>query len=340
MKKYKIEKVGINTTGYDSVFPDVETKVIMTSIESINDFILEPTIPSSYELIVNCDSPDNLLYHLNTLHREFADIVLVDKVNEDYLFLKEGGFTFELGLNEPKSVGEIKKAEGISWISLKLGPLNFDYEIIKYCEKSGIKIIGLYDENTNIPLTFNLSFYARYCNIVLLPFSQDFNNQQDYLLSLINLDSPEQLEMTKSIHKPNNHKLGIGVSLKLEDNLIIPCPEETTLLYPEEVVFCLGGFEDECPDINTPQDEVEETAYKLWNSLDKDGINSREGLLNRFRYSMVSLIDKPYNIGKISKYAIVFLIKEKKHEVKNYLAFINKNGDLYFSKLQNAEEAE
>jgi len=336
MSKYKIEKVGVNTIGYDSIYPDIDTRVIMTDIKSANDFILEPTFPSSSELIVKCDHAVNLLYHLKVLHRSSADIVLVDKVDDDYKFLNENGYITELGLNEPKDVKEIKEAEGISWISLRLGPLNFNYEIIKYCEKSGIKIIGLYDDNKNIPLTFNLSFYARYCDIVLLPVSQDFKDRQEYLLELVSLDSPNQVEMTKSVHKSGN--IEIGVSLKLRDDLIIPCPEINTLLYPEEVVFCLGGYVDECPNKEEPVDEFEVIANNTWNSLNKEG--TREELLNRFRYSITSLIDKSYNIGKISKYAIVYVIRYKKKDIRSYVVFINKDNDLYISKIENTEEKE
>ena len=333
---YKIEKTGINTTGYDSVFPGVDTGVIMTDISSGNDFILEPTLPEDYELIVRCDHYYNLQYHLTALKKTRADIVLVDKVDDEYLFLKENGYIGELGLNEPKSVKDIVNNPGISWITLRMGPLNFDYEIIKHCEKNDIKVMGLYEDNPKIPLTFGLSFYARYCNIVLLPVLQDFKELQEYLIGLVGMESPIQLEMTKSIHKSGS--IDIGASLKLSEDLIIPCPEPKTLLSPDEVVFKLGGFEDRVPEKKEPEegDDVEKCAYNLWESMEKEG-HDRGELLNLLRYRLAAFIHKPYNIGKISKYAVVFVIKYKKKDLRNYLAFITAENELYFSKLENAE---
>lgn len=336
--KYKIEKTGVDTTGYESIFPcNIDTRVIMIDMKSGNDFILEPTLPEKYELIVNCDNPTNLLYHLNTIHKEQADIVLVDEITEDYLFLQEGGYIMGLGLQYPESVEKVMKSEHVSWISLRLSPLDFDLGMIKYCEEAGIGIIGIVEDTDDLPETFNLSFYSRYCNIVLLPISDRFIDKQEYLLGLIGQESPKEVEMTKSVHKPGG-KMEIGVSLKINDDLIIPCPSPRVLLDPSETVFCFGGWEEKAPE-HKPENEFEKVVYNFWDSMEKDGL-SRGELLNLLRYRIASFIDKPYNIGKISEYAIVFVIRFKKKDIQNYILFITKDNNMYFSNLKNTEDKE
>ena len=332
---YKIEKAGIDTTGYDSVLVGIDTGVIMTDTKSGNDYILEPTIPEDAKIIVKCDKPENLLYHLTTIHRTSADIVLTEEINEDYLFLHENGYATQLGLLYPESVEKVMKSEGISWISLRLSPLDFDLGMIKYCEEVGIKIIGVI-EDTYLPETFNLSFYSRYCDIVLLPPSQNFMDRQEYLLSLVGQESPKEVEMTKSIHKPG--KVDIGVSLKINDQLIIPCPSKTVLLDPAETVFCFGGFIEKTPTLE-PEDELEKAVYNLWEGMERDGYN-REELLNVLRYRISALLDKPYNIGKISEYAVVFVVRYGRKDIRNYIMFIKEDCSLFFSNLKNAETKE
>ena len=338
--KYKIEKTGIDTTGYDSIFPNVETGVVMIDIESGNDYILEPTLPEKYDLIVSSETPLTFLHHLKTIHRERADIVLVKGViNDDFKYLKETGYITQLGLHYPSCVENIMSSEGISWISMKLSPLNFDLGMIKYCEDKGIGIIGVIEDKIDYPETFNLSFYARYCNIVLLPISSNFMDRQEYLLDLVGKDSPKEVEMKKSVHK--NGKLNIGVSLKINEDLIIPCPSNNTLLYPSEAVFCLGGFIEKTPKQDPEEyDELEKLVYNLWESTYKDTTFDRSKLLNIFRYRISDILDKPYNIGRISDYAVVFVIKYKKKDIRNYLLFIKEDNSLYFSKLKNTEEEE
>jgi len=347
--KYKLESVGVDTTGYDSIFPPLDTEVVMIDISSGNDYILEPTLPTDSKLVVKCDKsnkPMNILYHLNTINRKSVDIVLTDELNEEYLCLQENGYISELGLIQPSDVDDkktfLKKLieNKVSWVLIDLDPLNFDYDLIKYCEESGIKIMGTVSENY-LPDTFNLSFYSRYCNIVFLPITDNFTEKQQYLHYLIGTESPKEVEITKTTKKRG--KLNIGVSLKINEDLIIPCPNPRTIMDPEEAVFSFGDFIEKVPE-KVEEDELVSSVINLWENIkrpDKDDISlSRSDLLNELRYRVTTLIDHPYNIGKISEFAVVFVVRYGKHDMRNYIMFITKNLNLFFSKLENTSENE
>ena len=350
--KYKIKEIGIDTRNLDTTFSSgfLEEKNLVTSPASGNDYILEPVFPEEGRLIVVMEkdiNPSLLLYHLQVLHRERADVVLVDpktKYLDDYIYLKEeAGFIVSLGLWMPENGGEIINFpyKQLGSIGIKISPLNFDLDILRYAEHTGLEVIGFCDDSNNLPHAFDLSFYGRYCNTVILEYDNYYGDKKSYLENLVNLEAPKEVEMTKTVKKKG--KLEIGVSLKLGEDLILQCPERTITTHPEETVFGLGKAIENVPAQGEPEDEFEETVLELWNEIEGKEGYTREELSDLVRYLSVSFIRGSYNIGKISRYAFVIVAKKtgkKKKDVmyKNYLFYIKENKDLYLRNLQNTEE--
>jgi hypothetical protein len=155
-----------------------------------------------------------------------------------------------------------------------------------------------------------------------------------YLQDLRDLEAPVEVEMTKSVNKKG--KLSIYASLKINENLIIPCTDSETIISPEEVVFGLGK---EIEKIEEPEeyDEFQELVLELWRGLqEKKDTYSREELIDFMRYRSVALTDKSYNLGFLSRYAFVLVIRERKKIYKNYLFYVNENKKFYIQNLKNA----
>lgn len=357
---YNIEKVGVTTKGMYGLYPTkLESDFIITSPSFNNDFLIEPTFPEKGEFIVSLNNETDtsvLLYHIQSLHRRYADVVLVDKDNPrllDLKFLKEAGTIKKLGLKTPKSLNELRtfnEENGIDFITLSLHPLHFDLNIIRYCALEDIQIIGLCDKvSEDLPLSFNLSFHSRYCEYIVLGYTEDYKFQRNYIMNLIGKECPKEIEMTRSVEKEGTIK--IGISLKVSDDIIIPCTENDVLINPEEIVFGFGRTEEKVPKILEPQeggpelDPLENTAYLLFSHIaDKDQL-SREDITNLLRYRIANYIDYKYNIGRISNYAVIIIVRakdieteepKKKKEVWSYLLFITEDKELYFRKLKNA----
>lgn len=342
--KYKIKEIGLDTRNLETIFPGtVETKNIVTSPASGNDYILEPGFPEEGRLIVVMEkdtNPSLLLYHLQVLHRGRADVVLVDpetKYLDDYIYLKEeAGFIVSLGLWMPESGSDVVEFpyKQIGSIGIKISPLNFDLDTLRYAEHTGLEVIGFCDDSNNLPHAFDLSFYGRYCNTVILEYDNYYGDKKNYLENLVNLEAPKEVEMTKTVKKKG--KLEIGVSLKLEEDLILQCPERTITTHPEETVFGLGKAIENVPAQGEPEDDFEETVLKLWNEIEGKEGYTREELSDLVRYLSVSFIKGSYNIGKISRYAFVIVVRKKKKKdtvYRNYLFYIKENKDLYLKNI-------
>lgn len=340
---YTIKETGIDTRNMDTLFPGtIKPETIVTSVIPGNDYVLEPGFPTSGRLIVVVEkdiNPSFLLYHLQALHRDKADIVLLNphtKYLDDYIFLKdEAGYISSLGLYLPENGGEIINFpyKNISAVGINISPLNFDMDIIKYTEEEGIELIGFYDNPLDLPLTFNLSFYARYCKTVILDYTPDYPERIEYLEALIDKESPGELEMRRTIKQEG--KLDIGVSLKLQDDLIIQCPDKNTILNPEETVFGLGKYIEKTPEKREPETEFEINVLTLWNGIHEKESYTREELTDMIRYLSVGFLnDRKYNIGKLGRWSFVIVVREKKKIYRNYLFYIKENKELYLQNLQ------
>jgi len=339
--KYKVKSTGIDTRNYKSIFPDINPDYIITSPMSGNDYILEPGIDDdSGKLVVIMEKdpdPSILLYHLQAIHRSAAEIVLLEqdtKYLDDYMYLRETGYIRELGYYLPADISGLIRDTWVSAVGIKIDPLHFDLDLIRYAEEKGIILFGFPDfDNNNLPDTFNLSFYGRYCDCVV---TGGYNPERlSYLQDLRDLEAPVEVEMTKSVNKKG--KLSIYASLKIEEDLIIPCTDPETIISPEEVVFGLGK---EIEKIEEPEeyDEFQELVLELWRGLqEKKDTYSREELIDFMRYRSVTLIDKSYNLGFLSRYAFVLVVREskKKKIYKNYLFYVSENRKFYIRNLKN-----
>lgn len=339
--KYKVKSTGIDTRNYKSIFPDINPDYIITSPMSGNDYILEPGIDDdSGKLVVIMEKdpdPSILLYHLQALHRSAAEIVLLEQTTkylDDYMYLRETGYIKELGYYLPADISGLIKDTWVSAVGIKIDPLHFDLDLLKYAEEKGITLFGFSDFDNNLPDTFNLSFYGRYCDCVV---TEGYSPERiSYLQGLRDLEAPVEVEMTKSVNKKG--KLSIYASLKINENLIIPCTDLETIINPEEVVFGLGK---EIEKIEEPEeyDEFQELVLELWRGLqEKKHTYSREELIDLMRYRSVALIDKSYNLGFLSRYAFVLVIREskKKKIYKNYLFYVSEDRKFYIRNLKNA----
>lgn len=340
--KYKIKDAGIDVRNYDSIFPDLgEISNFVTSPNSGNDYILEPGIDDEGDLIVTMEKdsdPSLLLYHLQAIHRPAAEIVLIEqgsKYLSDYKFLKDSGYIEKLGYYLPADISSLINEEDdqIEVLGVKFDPLHFNMELIKYAENKGIKLIGFPDfNNTTLPHTFILSFYSRYCDCVIV--DSDIN-KLEYLEELIKYDyeAPKEVEMTKSVDKKG--KLNIFSSIKLGEDIIIPLSDIKTIINPGEVIFGLGKEIENIKEEENPN-KFEEIILNLWEGLkaERDKF-SREELIDLIRYRTTGLITKRYNLGALSRYSFILVIRESKKVCSNYLFYIDENKNFYIRNLKN-----
>jgi len=338
----KVYRVGVDTRNMFNVFPEIEPDVIVTSPTPGNDFLIEPTLPRENEIIVVMDkdiSPSEFLYHSQLLGRGRIDTVLLtpDTTHlEDYIFLKEQTNNIgRLGIYLPESTNLGKQILGIiDCVGIEIGPLNFDLELIEKCEEYGQEIIGFCDlRKYEYPDAYNLSFYGRYCHTLILNYNERYESRVGYIKDLIDKEGFNEVELDKTVKKDGNIK--IGMSIKLRDDLIIPYTDLDVIASPEEVMFSIGRDYELVPKDIIARDKLEEAVDNFWEALEGKEKMSREEKIDTLRYVITSFIDTGYNIGRISRYALVFIVKRGKTIFDNYLLYVSENGEIFFRNLKN-----
>lgn len=349
--KNQILDRGLDTRNIVTGFPVViNPNFVVTSPCRGNDYIIEPGFPkqgkATLVIVMEEDiDPSIILYHLQALHRDTADIVLAPKGTkyiEDYKFLREeAGYIDRLGIYMPETMKDIEDfGFEPECLGLTMSPLNFNYDFIKYQEKRELEddetvlIFGFPDQDTiELPESYKLTFYSRYCDGVALNYNQYYTERLDFLGFLIGGESIPEVELSKNVKKKS--KMVVGTSLKLGDDLIIPCPEPEFLANPEEIVYGLGKTIEKIPEQKEEGlGELEKTAYALWECMETEKY-SREELIDYLRYRIVSLLEHKYNLGYLTRCAFVLALRKKKKDIENYLFYVDENKKLFVCNLKN-----
>jgi len=346
--KNEIVDLGLDTRNIVTGFPNIkDPDFIITSPCRGNDYIIEPGFPKKPTLIIVMEEdiePGIILYHLQALHKEEADIVLAPKGTkyiDDYRFLREeAGYIGSLGIYMPETIKDIEEfGYEPECLGLTMNPLNFNYDFLKYKERMElekdkiIQILGFPDQDIILPDSYKLTFYSRYCSGVALNYNNNYTERINFLSYLIGADTVPEVELTKSVKKKGS--LNIGTSLKLGEDLIIPCPESDFLANPEEIVYGLGKVIEKIPDQKEEDlGEIEKLAYSLWESMETERYG-REELIDYIRYRIVSLIDYKYNIGYLTRCALILAIQKKKKVIENYLFYVGEDKNFFVCNLKN-----
>lgn len=277
MSNFKIQGIGLDssTLTYDPGVSRIDDgyNYLMTNISKSNDFVISSyakNLPSDIVLLTVTDYLDNISaglgYHLEELGRKYVDLLLVTtNANwDDYAgslkLAYEENKVKHFGLEQPSDVEAIKKCQGImdtlglkiEYITLPICPLEFNNEIITYCNENKIGIIGLNPFGgylsaprniTAFSVPYLLMFAAYYCDIVMVSGRDMIKAYEDkeFLSSLIGREADPGMALKKSISKPVKEiKQAVYTSLKMDEDNIIPYTSPETLLYAEDYMFKFG----------------------------------------------------------------------------------------------------
>lgn len=270
MSKYKIEGVGLDTTNLDYVADVGDFDYLHTSISSNNGFIIRDILDESIATIItSIDFLDQckfaIINHLNEINRDRIDLLLInsscdfEKYSEEIEYLLDNNLVDQVGIKNPNSPEEIirimKIIPKIKYISLELCPLNFNYEVIDWCDKNNIDILvfnplgdyitsPLLIDSFTIPYLLN---FAAYYGIIVFLSGGDIsaNTQRSYLLPLVGLDIENDniYKMNKSVRrliKPL--KKAVTLSLRMDDNITLPFTAlQSSLFSSSDLIFNLSN---------------------------------------------------------------------------------------------------
>ena len=228
MSMYKIKGVGLDTTNLDYVADVGEFDYLHTSISANNGLIVRGILEESIATIItSIDFLDQIKIavnnHLFELGREKLDLLLInsscdfEKYADQVQELLDSGLVDQIGIKNPNSPEEIKRimktVPKIKYISLELCPLNFNYEVVKFCEDNDIDLLvfnpfGGYISAPvlidSFTIPYLLNFAAYYGTIVFLSGREiSSNSQRQYLEPLIDSDVENEslYQLTKSVKR-------------------------------------------------------------------------------------------------------------------------------------------
>jgi hypothetical protein len=272
MTKFKVKSTCLDTTtfDYDVLYTDHTYDYLLTSIVSGNDITIYDSLPvnDKTELIVYTNHIDalntTLNSHLKLLGREKASIVLIDAKSgwdsAESMFVELGSVVGSYGIWCPESVVEIDqilskvKSYGlyINYIAMNLNPLEFNYEIVRYCESKGLSIIGLnpmgglLSSGRNIEaftVPYLLGFSSAYSEIVVLSGRNQYKSAESgrYIEdNLIDKELDKNYILKKTINKPvKSISKAIYTSTRLFGD-ILPYDDPFLLLDPDYSVIEIG----------------------------------------------------------------------------------------------------
>lgn len=331
-KLFKLLGVGLDTTTikYKPVDPhELSYDYIYTSLRANNDYIISDYVsqmPFS-SLIVGVDFLDNekdtlttmLLNHISTLNRSKIDLLLIDSSCDFTKFKNDLDKTNELvvdeiGLKNPKTVDDIINAKKLlnnklRYVALNLSPLEFNYDVVKWCDENKISILGFNPLGGNItaPAMINafsvpylLNFSANYSVITFLSGRDLYlsGESKKYLEKVIGEISSPKYVLKKNVNrifKPI--KKVISTSLKFGESVNISFDSPELLFDFSELEFSLGN--KPIPDKMTIDEKylsVEEKDVKLIFDTSYIPSDANElDLLAYYRYRILNLL-------KLTKY--------------------------------------
>ena len=382
MSMYKIKGIGLDTTTLDYVADVGDYDYLHTSISANNGLIIRGILEESIATIITSidflDQADKaIINHLYELGRDRIDLLLInstcdfEKYSEQIKDLLDSSLVDQIGLKNPNNPEEIKRIMKImpklKYISLELCPLNFNYEVIKFCEDNDIDILVFnpYGGYISAPVLIDsftmpylLNFAAYYGTIVFLSGRElSSNAQKRYLEPLIDAEveneSIYQLNKTvKKLVKPL--KKMVNTSIIINEEITLPFQAlQSSLFSGDDLILSLDktyykvNKNDDLDDVEKYITEYlsKKEEYKLPEDTGNDS-NS----LSVLRYYISKWLDEildrnntVINCVKLSNNIFVYLVyeEEKKRRNTNYnpigcYLLYKSEGNIQFLKVKNA----
>jgi hypothetical protein len=379
---YKIKGIGLDTTTLDYVADVGDYDYLHTSISANNGLIIRGILEESIATIITSidflDQADKaIINHLYELGRDRIDLLLInstcdfEKYSEQIKDLLDSSLVDQIGLKNPNNPEEIKRIMKImpklKYISLELCPLNFNYEIVKFCEDNDIDILVFnpYGGYISAPVLIDsftmpylLNFAAYYGTIVFLSGRElSSNAQKRYLEPLIDAEveneSIYQLNKTvKKLVKPL--KKMVNTSIVINEEITLPFQAlQSSLFSGDDLILSLDktyykvNKNDDLDDVEKYITEYlsKKEEYKLPEDTGNDS-NS----LSVLRYYISKWLDEildrnntVINCVKLSNNIFVYLVyeEEKKRRNTNYnpvgcYLLYKSEGNIQFLKVKNA----
>ena len=300
MSDFKIKGLGLDTTTLDYVpvknYNDKNSiSYVLTNPASNNDFIIKPYLdylsPNTLLLTeVNyVDGVDDVLVsYLKHLGRTKYDVLFMN-ANLDYeLFdtsirdIYNTGTVSHFGLSRPENLDILKKnleyLEAIGYpiesVLLDISPVNFQKDIIDYCNEKGLIIFSTNSFggwlNSNITIStytvpYLLEFAAYYSEVVILSGRDMCNVKYDleFLEQLMNIEEPtlfKPLDTPCPFTPIQRTEPIISTALKLGGDKIIPYKTPSYLFQANQVILSSSNIFP----------EIKQTREKTQTELDID----------------------------------------------------------------------
>lgn len=381
MSTYKIRGVGLDTTNLDYIADVGDFDYLHTSISANNGLIIRGILEESIATIITSidfldQSKTAITNHLYELGRDKIDLLLIntscdfEKYSEEIKGLLESELVDQIGLKNPNSPEEIKRimktVPKIKYISLELCPLNFNYDVVKFCEDNEIDILvfnpygGYISAPTLIDsftMPYLLNFAAYYGTIVFLSGRElSSKAQKAYLEPLIGTDIENEsiYQLNKNIKKlVKPIKKMVNTSIIVNEDITLPFKSlQSSLFSGDDLILSLDKTyynidEDiEVDDVaKYVKDRLEDKEYKLPQDTGNDG-----DLLSVLRYYVSMWLDDILEAGKtvincvkLSHNIFIYLVyeEEKKRRKVDYspigcYLLYESGGNIQFLKVENA----
>ena len=381
MSRYKIQGVGLDTTNLDYIADVGDFDYLHTSISANNGLIIRGILEESIATIITSidfldQSKTAITNHLYELGRDKIDLLLIntscdfEKYSEEIKGLLESELVDQIGLKNPNSPEEIKRImktiPKIKYISLELCPLNFNYDVVKFCEDNDIDILvfnpygGYISAPTLIEsftMPYLLNFAAYYGTIVFLSGRElSSKAQKAYLEPLIGADIENEsiYQLNKNIKKlVKPIKKMVNTSIIVNEDITLPFKSlQSSLFSGDDLILSLDKTyynidEDiEVDDVaKYVNDRLEDKEYKLPEDTGNDG-----DLLSVLRYYVSMWLDDILEAGKtiincvkLSHNIFIYLVYEedKKRRKVDYspigcYLLYELGGNIQFLKVENA----
>lgn len=326
---FKIQGVGLDTTTINNVPERLIENIDMlgncyihTNPRSNNDYLIDKLVKSLPDspLVVSIDlindQTDYILEsHLKTLGRNKIDLLLLDHEScKGDISILTGLPIDNIGvknLETLEEIDEIKKNIDFKYISLDICPLNFNWNIIKWCQDNKIDIIGFNPFGGRLSsqsvidafsIPYLLGFSSNYSSIVMLS-GRDINyyisDEISYLTSLIGKETSPKYFIRKSVKKLYKPvKKIIGTSIVVDKNTIIPYNSPEMIYFGEDLDLTLGS----AATLKLPEDAidyVEKDIRDYINSLDIPEGLADSDILSIIRYRVCEYLETKIK-GKIN----------------------------------------
>lgn len=381
---YKIDEMGAGLdTTHLNYCPDIEEIVnnfgyIKTKIGSCNDHVISELTRNigNNRLITEVNFTDLLgkaiQVHLEAIGADWIDILELPASlnwNENFVetlkVLYDSGQIYSISIKNPgtpERVEEIrtllaKSNLELEYISLDICPIEFNYDLVTWCNENHISIIGYNPFGGNLSsatvinsftVPYLLGFAATYCFAVILSGRDIYKSVQSakYLNKLEGEYTSSMYTLKKSVHKllkPLKKVVFTSANIDLDYTIPYDSPEFIPV-NKTDVVLSLGkSIETEGE--NKETNEVEKLVLDYINTLqipfdaEKEEkfyiIQSQviEFLKNHFKeyeFSCLMINNTTIAIKAEKESTVGFFIKETIVDTKEFLISMKSNGTVFF----------